>query len=367
LFKFVLGKVIAQKKMDSKQQHPEEFRTVVKRLVYFFTCFTLLILMLFSFLFLGPPANTWFQNDDYKTIFLANLEKKSASENEIAQFWKPANIDAITDSLLKKEVIYGKELIAHTSKYLGPNGSVQKITNGMNCNNCHLDSGTKSWGNNYGSVNSMYPKMRARSGQIEDVYKRINDCMQRSLNGQALTKEDNEMNAIMAYINYIGSNVPKGKEATAAGIYNLEYLDRAANPDNGKTLYMSKCSNCHQPNGEGILAADKTEYTYPPLWGSHSYNQGAGLYRISRFAGYIKYNMPFGATYSNPQLSDEDAWDIAAFVNTQPRPTKDFNQDWPDISKKPVDHPFGPFSDKFTAVQHKFGPFNPIKKVHPKK
>jgi len=77
--------------------------------------------------------------------------------------------------------------------------------------------------------------------------------------------------------------------------------------------------------------------------------------------------MPQGASYANPQLSNEDAWDIAAYVETQPRPTKNFSKDWPDISKKPVDHPFGPFSDKFSEEQHKFGPFEPIKKAHPKK
>ena len=43
-------------------------------------------------------------------------------------------------------VIYGQELIAHTSKYLGPKGSVAQITNGMNCQNCHLQAGAKAWG-----------------------------------------------------------------------------------------------------------------------------------------------------------------------------------------------------------------------------
>ncbi|WP_244200140.1 c-type cytochrome [Flavobacterium limicola] len=84
------------------------------------------------------------------------------------------------------------------------------------------------------------------------------------------------------------------------------------------------------------------------------------------FAGYIKYNMPLGATYENPQLSDEESWDIAAYVENQPRPFKDLSQDWPDISKKPIDHPFGPFSDRFTEIQHKFGPFKSIKEVKKK-
>lgn len=347
-------------------QHHEEFKTIGKRLVYLFSTFLLLLLILFFSLFITGAG--WLKEGDSQTQALyADFEKKAALQNEIASFWKPAEISSVTDSIQKKELEYGKELIAHTSKYLGPNGLIKQSTNGMNCNNCHLDAGTKPWGNNYGSVNSMYPKMRARSGQIEDISKRINDCLQRSLNGQPLEKEEKEMKAMIAYINYLGSNVPKNQEAKAAGIYNLDYLNRAADPVKGKILYASKCASCHQSNGQGVMAADKREYTYPPLWGEHSYNQGAGLYRISRFAGYIKYNMPLGADYANPQLSDEEAWDIAAYVETQPRPTKDFSKDWPDISKKPVDHPFGPFSDKFSALQHKFGPFEPIKKAHPKK
>ena len=70
--------------------------------------------------------------------------------------------------------------------------------------------------------------------------------------------------------------------------------------------------------------------------------------------------MPFGATYHAPQLTAEEAWDVAAFVNTQPRPHKDQKQDWKDFAKKPVDFPFGPYADTFSEQQHKFGPFGPI-------
>jgi thiosulfate dehydrogenase len=87
---------------------------------------------------------------------------------------------------------------------------------------------------------------------------------------------------------------------------------------------------------------------------------GAGLYRISNFAKYVKYNMPLGSTHENSQLSDEEAWDIAAFVNSQEHPPKDLKKDWPKISEKPFDHPFGPFADGFPEIQHKFGPYKPI-------
>jgi thiosulfate dehydrogenase len=80
----------------------------------------------------------------------------------------------------------------HTAKYLGPNGSVKKISNGMNCSNCHLDAGTKAWGNNYGSVFSQYPKNERPKGKWKDFIKRINDCLERSLNVTSQRKTKNE-------------------------------------------------------------------------------------------------------------------------------------------------------------------------------
>lgn len=256
---------------------------------------------------------------------------------------------------------YGRELIVNTAKYLGPEGSVLRISNGMNCQNCHLDAGTKPWGNNYGAVYSTYPKFRDRSGSIETIYKRVNDCFERSLNGKALDTASREMQAIYAYIHWLGEEIPKGQKPKGSGIQELPYLERAANPDNGKMVYTQKCQSCHGADGEGVKNMDGNMYQYPPLWGPHSYNVGAGLYRLSRFAGYVKNNMPQGADHNNPQLSNEEAWDVAAFVNSRPRPGKDLQSDWPDISKKPVDHPFGPYVDPFPEQQHKFGPFSPIK------
>jgi thiosulfate dehydrogenase len=117
---------------------------------------------------------------------------------------------------------------------------------------------------------------------------------------------------------------------------------------------------CHGVNGEGVILPDSSAYTYPPLW-KNSYNISAGMYTLSKLAGFIKNNMPYGdANWQNPVLTSEEAWDVAAFVNSQPRPEKLFKADWPDISKKPFDYPFGPYKDSFTVAQHKYGPFEPI-------
>jgi thiosulfate dehydrogenase len=292
--------------------------------------------------------------------------KGVAVNKDTTALWTAPEVATIADASLREKVLYGKDLIAHTAKYFGPQGTVQKMSNGMNCQNCHLDAGTKPWGNNYGSVAPTYPKFRARSGSLENIYKRVNDCIERSLNGKAIDTLSREMQAIKAYIEYLGSNVEKGKRAVGSGFKDLAFMDRAADPVKGKEVYVGKCQSCHQPDGKGLLQANGSEYTFPPLWGEHSYNDGAGLYRVSNFAKYVKYNMPLGVNHESTQLTNEEAWDVAAYVNSQPRPHKNVPNDWPDISKKPIDHPFGPYADQFSEEQHKYGPFKPIEAARKK-
>ncbi len=277
-------------------------------------------------------------------------------------FWAAPSTEEIKDAEQKKLVEYGKEIITHTSVYFGAKGTVNaNATNGMNCQNCHLDAGTKVFGNNYSAVASTYPKFRARSGSTENIYKRVNDCFERSLNGKALDTNTKEMQAIVAYINFLGKDVPKGEKPKGVGFKDLAFLDRAIDPTKGKVVYEQKCVSCHQTTGEGLLNEDKTAFVYPPLWGKNSYNDGAGLYRMSNFAKYVKYNMPLGVNHENTQLTDEEAWDVAAFVNSQSRPKKNIKKDWPNIAEKPFDHPFGPYADGYTEKEHKYGPYKPIK------
>lgn len=292
-----------------------------------------------------------------------NATKNSESSGiPTVSYWRPADINSITEKEKKKNIIYGKQLIAHTSKYFGPKGSIAQTSNGLNCQNCHLQAGTVIFGNNYGSVASLYPKFRARSGAIETIQKRVNDCFERSLNGKALDTLSKEMNAIVAYITFIGSNVSKGKKAEGSGFKELSYLERAADTLKGRTVYEANCKVCHKSKGQGQLNTPGNEFVYPALWGEHSFNDAAGLYRISNIARYVKYNMPQGVTYANPILTDEEAWDVAAFINSQVRPHKATPNDWPDITKKPIDHPFGPYADGFSEEQHKYGPYQEMTK-----
>ena len=289
-------------------------------------------------------------------------KKRALEEKDTVSYWTAPEVSILDNDENKDLILYGRDLIIHTSHYFGENGKLFKNnTNGMNCQNCHLEAGTKIFGNNYSAVASTYPKYRARSGSIESIYKRVNDCFERSLNGKGLDTNSKEMQGIVAYIRWLGKDVKRGDKPLGSGLKEFAFIDRAADPLKGKRVYSEKCQSCHQENGAGLLNAEKTSYTYPPLWGEHSYNDGAGLYRIASFAKYVKFNMPQGTNHSSPQLSDEEAWDVAAFVNSQPRPHKDIKSDWPKIDEKPFDHPFGPYADGFDERQHKYGPFKPIK------
>lgn len=271
--------------------------------------------------------------------------------------WHGAGVDALPDDA---QVRYGHDLIANTAAYLGPGGSVAHISNGMNCQNCHLQAGTVPFGNNYGKVYATYPLYRARNNGTQDIYDRVNDCLQRSLNGRALDSNTREMQAIYAYIKWLDKDVPKGAVRGGTSIMKLAYLDRAASPAAGKAVYASTCQRCHGNDGQGQPNPDHNGYAYPPLWGPHSFNDGAGLYRISSMAGFVYNNMPFGTDYRHPQLSEAEAWDVAAFVNSQPRPHYNQQNDWRVLAKKPLDFPFGPYADPYPEQQHKYGPFKPI-------
>jgi thiosulfate dehydrogenase len=337
------------------------FDMAVRRAIIAYRATVLLFIMvigLFTFsLMVGPKKITaLFSREGANNLLL------QTRPSIINDCWKAPDINSIPFDETGKEIRYGHELVTHTAEYLGPKGKVMRISNGMDCENCHLDAGTKPFGNNYSAVASTYPKFRARSGTTETIEKRVNDCIERSLNGKALADDNREMKAIVAYIRWLGKEVPKGESPKGAGLVEVAFLEEPASSITGKIVYKQKCALCHGNNGEGVMNTNGTAWKYPPLWGKDSYNNGAGLFRLSRFAGYIKANMPLGTTYNEPKLTDEEAWHLAAYVNSLERPEKDITRDWPDISKKPVDHPFGPFADGFNEQQHKYGPFKSIVK-----
>jgi thiosulfate dehydrogenase len=293
------------------------------------------------------------------TLF-SRCKSNTSTKATLPITWKAPDTSTIPAGKAGNMIRYGQELLTNTAKYFGPQGTIARISNGMNCQNCHLDGGRRLFGNNYAGVMTSYPKLSFRSGKITPASARITECFERSMNGRTPDTAGKEVQAMLAYMKWIGEDVKNKQKLYGSGSEKLPFMAHAADPEKGKMVFIAKCQTCHGVNGEGQLSADKKTYVYPPVWGEHSYNDGAGMYRIVNLAGFVKNNMPFGASYQNPLLSNKEAWDVAAYINSQPRPHRDQHADWPVLKNKPIDFPFGPYADGFSEKQHKFGPFKPI-------
>src|SRR4029079_9543254 len=58
--------------------------------------------------------------------------------------WIAPNENSIPSGPEGELIRYGKELVTSTSVFLGPKGVIAPLTNGMNCQNCHIQAGTQN-------------------------------------------------------------------------------------------------------------------------------------------------------------------------------------------------------------------------------
>jgi thiosulfate dehydrogenase len=177
------------------------------------------------------------------------------------------------------------------------------------------------------------------------------------------------MNAIICYIKWLGSGVPGGQRVEGDNSLPISFPYYQLDVKHGQQVYQNECMRCHGQDGEGKMLPNNVTYEYPPLWGEVAYQPGSSMFRIIKAAQFIKANMPHDqATWRKPKLSDRDAFDVAAFINSEQhmRPPKK-GEDYPVVNKKPIDYPFGPYDDHFSETQHKYGPYQPIINYRKKK
>tara|TARA_S200000501_G_scaffold131764_1_gene124560 strand:+ start:142 stop:1173 length:1032 start_codon:yes stop_codon:yes gene_type:complete len=283
---------------------------------------------------------------------------------EVHEIRNEYDVDILDESPKSKLVKYGFELFQNTPNYIGPSISdSNKIFSGNNlaCSNCHLWAGTKPFSASLVGVVNRFPQYRSREHKLGTIQERINGCMERSMNGRMMEVDSYEMKALVRYLKWIGRNTPKDGKVLGQGFMKINLPNRGVNLENGMEVYKAQCALCHGSKGEGIKEMKNNSYINPPLWGPDSYNNGAGMSRVITAAQFVKGNMPYGVTYESPILSDEDAYDVAGYINQQERPIKtNLELDFPDLTRKPVSTPYPPYIDEFSLKQHQLGPFQPI-------
>ena len=260
---------------------------------------------------------------------------------------------------------YGRQLLRETSALLGPDQpdpDKRYAGNRLDCASCHLDTGTEPGTLSLLAAAANYPRFSGREGGEEDLRLRINGCMERSMNGRPLPRNSPELIAMEAYILTLQAQFDAMGEGRRAANTPTTFKepDRAADVRAGRLVYEERCQVCHGKDGEGLMAteAPRDGYLFPPLWGPDSFNNGAGMNRVLTAARFIKARMPLGAA----DLTDDQAFDVAAYVSSRPRPQMDsLELDYPDRKLKPVDGPYPPYADPFPIEQHRIGPFGPIR------
>ncbi len=279
--------------------------------------------------------------------------------------WTPPDIATVGDDPFGKLVKYGYALFVDTANEIGPTApepAKRFAGNHLSCGNCHLRAGRQPYAMPLIGIWGQFPQYRAREGQVDTLEERINGCMERSVNGRALPLESLEMRAFSAYTRWLSTGIPDGAKLVGAGTLRVKEPPRAGDTRRGAQVYAEFCAGCHGLDGFGLRAHNKAGYQFPPLWGPDSYNNGAGMSRLLTAAAYAMHNMPVGTTFAAPMLTDEKAYDVAAYIISQKRPQKaNLDEDFPVRLQKPVDTPYGPYADGFTVEQHKFGPFGPIR------
>lgn len=262
-------------------------------------------------------------------------------------------------------VEYGRLLVRETAAMMGPgheDPAMRFSGSSMDCASCHLDTGTEPGTLSLLQTDSAYPRFSGRDGGIRDLRDRINGCMTRSMNGRELPRDSIEMVSIEMYIKNLNQQyaLMGASKTTPAEPAQFNEPNRRADIDAGEVVFRERCQVCHGDDGQGLLQTTNPAdgYLFPPLWGPDSFNNGAGMTRILTAARFIKARMPLG----QPDLTDDEAYDVAAFMNSHERPQREnLELDYPDLTTKPIDSPYPPYADEFPVDQHRYGPFEPIR------
>jgi len=226
-------------------------------------------------------------------------------ENEGNLVYDPPSMDDLDpDDPMTEYIEYGEEVFNETntvaSDYVG---------NKLSCQSCHADGGVAQTSSMVG-VTTQFPQYRPREGVVFTLEDRINGCMVRSMNGEHLPEDSREMRALMSYLAYISEGIEQGEDIPWRMQNTMEEIPEPS-VASGEELYENNCMSCHAADGSGT-----GPNTGPAVWGEDSFNDGAGMSRMSKMAGFLQNNMPPG----DSNLTDQEAADLTAYLLSQERP-----------------------------------------------
>lgn len=227
-----------------------------------------------------------------------------------ALHFTPPGLTQIPESPLGDMIRFGRDVFIDTQRY-----AKEYVGNGMNCVNCHLEEGRKADSAPLWAAYVAYPAFRTKNDQINTFEQRLEGCFRFSMGGTMPPSDSVVVVGLTSYAFWLATGAPVGALLAGRGYPEVPAPPLAPDVKRGAEVYGVHCTACHGADGGGLKTG--ATYTFPPLWGRDSYNAGAGMHRVPTAAAFIKANMPFGMAET---LTDQQAWDVAAFMNSHPRP-----------------------------------------------
>lgn len=234
----------------------------------------------------------------------------AASSQQSTSRFKPPPESSIPQDEFGKQIALGRQIFTDTGRY-----AKAYVGNQLNCENCHLDAGRLAHSAPLWGAYPMYPAYRSKNRHVNTFAERLQGCFQYSMNGKAPPLGDDVLIALEAYAYWMSKGEPIGVAPPGHGYLKLPKPSQAPDYARGEAVFKHSCALCHGENGQGQQVAGRT--VFPPLWGTQSFNWGAGMERLDNAAGFIKANMPLGRGNT---LTDQDAWDVAYYMNAHERP-----------------------------------------------
>jgi cytochrome c len=236
--------------------------------------------------------------------------KPPSSTNTSVKLFTPPPESAIPNNDFGHSVKRGEQIFLHT-----PENARGFVGNRLTCANCHLDAGRKAYSAPLWAAFVAYPAYRSKNDQVNTLGERLQGCFKYSMNGKAPALSDPVLVDLQAYMYWLSQGAPVGSNLPGRGYPTVPHPPLKPDYLRGQAIYAQHCALCHGANGAGQTRG--ADQVFPPLWGAGSYNWGAGMHDVKTAAGFIKDNMPL----SQPNtLTDQQAWDVALFVNSHERP-----------------------------------------------
>lgn len=253
---------------------------------------------------------------------LGEVTSGRVAEND---YFSPPPRTDFPDGPFGEKVRQGEAIFNHTNTHTV---SGKYVGNEQVCSGCHLDAGRLANSAPMWAAWVSYPAYLRKTKTVNTFIERLQGCFKYSMNAQGSkakhppAADSDTIMSLVSYAYWLSTDAPTGDSLIAGrGYMKVPETDRGFDPVRGKVVYEEHCAVCHGADGEGLSA--QGEVVFPALWGADSYNWGAGMHKVNTAAAYIKWNMPLGV--ANPVqmsavLTDQEAWDVAAFVNSHERP-----------------------------------------------